>query len=286
MKGYFWVIGGGLLQIPLISEVKALGYNVIVTDGNPNCVCASHADRFSPLDIYDIPAHIAWANMLKAEGLSIAAVLAAGIDAPETMCALCEHLGLPSVSSSIARLVNHKDLFRQKMVELDIPRPQFISFTQDDLTRLPDIARKIGYPLIVKNSCSSGSRGTKIFYEENDTDLVSVGQDAIAVSRSGNALIESLWVGTEHTVETLFDCNGHFHRCFITDRLFDKRNGYPLETGLVQPSQRSVEEQEQMYQLAETVARQIGVHIGAAKYDMIFTPDGPRIIEIDRKSVV
>ena len=29
---FFWVIGGGLLQIPLIEEIKKLGYKVIVSD--------------------------------------------------------------------------------------------------------------------------------------------------------------------------------------------------------------------------------------------------------------
>ena len=35
---FFWVIGGGLLQIPLIEEIKKLGYKVIVSDKNRNCV--------------------------------------------------------------------------------------------------------------------------------------------------------------------------------------------------------------------------------------------------------
>ena len=51
---YFWVIGGGILQIPLIHEVKKLNYSVIVTDGNPDCICKKQAEIFECIDIYDI----------------------------------------------------------------------------------------------------------------------------------------------------------------------------------------------------------------------------------------
>ena len=276
---FFWVIGGGLLQVPLIKEVRALGLGVIVTDGNPNCVCSSLADQFKTLDIFDIPGHLNWAKELKNIGYHIEGVLAAGIDAPETMAELCQYLELPAVSPEIARLVNNKDQFRQKMGDLGLPRPRFAIVTSDDLSRVFDIARDVGYPLIVKNSNSSGSRGTKIFREEHP-ELLEIAKSAIAVSRSGIALIESLWEGSEHTVETIFDCEGRFHRCFITDRLFDKSDGYPLETGLVHPSLLALDVQEDMYQLAELVARSIGISVGAAKYDMIMTHDGPRIIEM------
>lgn len=276
---FFWIIGGGLLQIPLIHEVRQLGYPVIITDANPDCVCKPLADMFFALDIYDIQGHKTLATQLLANGDRILAVLAAGIDAPETMAELCQHLALPSVSPEIARLVNNKDLFRVKMAELGIPRPEFRVIEKKDLPQLHQIANDMGYPLIVKNSCSSGSRGTKIFREETP-ELETIAAEAIAVSRSGKALLESLWEGSEHTVETLFDCNGMFHRGFITDRLFDKSNGYPLETGLVHPSQLDEKTQEEMYLLAEDVAKKLGIAIGAAKYDMILTKQGPRIIEM------
>ena len=35
-----------------------------------------------------------------------------------------------------------------------------------------------------------------------------------------------------------------------------------------------------MYQIAEDVARALGITLGAAKYDFILTPEGPRIIEM------
>lgn len=280
MAKYFWVIGGGLLQVPLIEEAKALGLNVIVSDGSPNCVCKPLSDLFFHIDIFNHDAHIQKANELLQEGHEINGVLAAGIDAPETMARLAEYLNLPTVSSEIAHLVNHKDKFRAEMKRLNLPTPQFEIINIHNKHHLNTILDKIKFPLIVKNTSSSGSRGTKLFFQEDRDGVSEMIDEAIAVSRSGNALIESLWEGTEHTVETLFDVNGTFHRCFITDRLFDKSNGFAIETGLVHPTQLSKDDQNEMYQLAESVARQLGIKIGAAKYDMIQTSNGPRIIEM------
>jgi len=276
----FWVIGGGVLQLPLIEEAKKLDYEVIVTDGSDSCICKDKASYFKPIDIFNIDEHVKYADELVNKGVAIKGVLAAGIDAPETMAKVAEHLGLPTVSSEIAHLVNNKELFRIKMKEIGVPVPKFQIVSTSDINRLPNIIDEIGYPLIVKNTSSSGSRGTKIFYAPDFEGVNRMVQEAIDVSRSGNALIESLWDGSEHTVETLFDINGQFHRCFITDRLFDKSDGFALETGLVHPSRLSNEEQEEMYLLAEKVSNALGVTLGAAKFDMIQTANGPRIIEM------
>lgn len=277
---FFWIIGGGILQKPLLEEAKKLGYEIILTDGDENCICSNLATYFKPIDIFDIDSHIEYASDLLKNGVEIKGVLAAGIDAPETMAKVAESLNLPTVKSSIAHLVNHKELFRQKMEELGFDVPKFHIFSLNEMDQLPEIIKRIDFPLIVKNSSSSGSRGTKIFYKNDINDIKNTLIEAIKVSRSNKALIESLWEGTEHTVETLFDVNGKFHRCFITDREFDKSNGFALETGLSHPSDLSLEEQEEMYKLAEKISRELEIDIGAAKFDMIQTSDGPKVIEM------
>lgn len=268
------------MQVPLIEEAKRLGMSSLVTDMNPACVCALLADKFFPLDIFDIAGHLALADTLVAEGICIRGVLAAGIDAPETMARIAQHLRLPGVRPEIAQLVNHKANFRQRLEALGYPVPRYISFSSAQLDELPALAESIGYPLIIKNTDSSGSRGTRIFRSPNIALMREVAQIAIAVSRSGTALIESCWDGTEHTVETLFDINGYFHPCFITDRHFEKAEGYALETGLRHPSALPQITQDTMYALAHSVAKDLGVTVGAAKFDFMVTEEGPRIIEM------
>ncbi|RAP38969.1 hypothetical protein DID80_01150 [Candidatus Marinamargulisbacteria bacterium SCGC AAA071-K20] len=279
-KPCFWIIGGGLLQVPLIDEAKALGYDIIVSDGSENCVCKPLSTHFFHIDIFDYNAHIECAEKLVKKGIIIEGVLAAGIDAPETMAKVAEHLNLPTVSSEIAHLVNNKDKFREKMKELGVPVPRFAIINSQNADQIDDILIDIKYPLIVKNTSSSGSRGTKLFFTPDNYGVKDMVSEAISVSRSGNALIESLWEGTEHTVETIFDSSRKFHRGFITDRQFDNADGFALETGLVHPTTLSKDIQDDMYTLAEDLAKKLGITIGAAKYDMIQTKEGPRIIEM------
>ena len=92
---YIWVIGGGQLQVPLIHEARKLGYSIIITDGNQNCICSELADIFKTVDIFDINAHILLYEQVFKKNFSIKidGVLAAGIDAHQTMAYLSKHLG-------------------------------------------------------------------------------------------------------------------------------------------------------------------------------------------------
>jgi len=277
---FFWVIGGGLLQLPLISEVKKLGYKVIVSDRDSSCVCAKDADIFLEIDIFDVQKHLEEAFHLKCSGIKISGVLAAGIDATVTMAVLGRSLGLPGVDPIIAYITNNKDIFRETLKKMGYSVPKFKVISMKNFDDIESTVKEIGYPLIVKNTDSSGSRGTKIFYEENLEGIKEAIKSAISVSRSGRALIEELWVGEEQTVETIFDINGNFHPCFITDRIFDKSNSYAIEIGLRHPTSLPSQKQKELYSLVEKVARDLGIHIGAAKADMMLTDKGPRIIEM------
>lgn len=277
---FFWIIGGGQLQIPLINEVKKLGYKIIATDRDLECICKDLVDIFYPIDIFDVENHLKAANNLIKNQKKIVGVLAAGIDAPITMAVLAKHLGVPGVDPEIAKIVHNKNDFRKKLKKLGHPTPKFFVVNEKNMDKVNSIIKNIGFPLIVKNSDSSGSRGTRIFYKSDINKIKKQIYLAIKVSRSGNALIEECWEGSEHTVETIFDKNGEFHPCFITDRIFDKENGYPVEIELFHPTKLSIETQKEMYDIAKKVAIDLGITIGAAKYDMILTDKGSRIIEM------
>ena len=279
MDEYFWCIGGGLLQKTVLEAAKEIGLKVIITDGSKECFCKQYADKFFQVDIFDIIGHIKLAKDLERK-IKIKGVLAAGIDAPVTMSKLCEYLHLPGVSSVISENVNNKFKFREFSKKNNISTPKYQVYKENDLSNLSNILDNYDLPFIIKNVDSSGSRGTKIFFSRNKIEEIRVAREAIKVSKSSSFLIESVWVGKECTVETIYDVEGNFHRCFITDRNFDYSNGYPLELGLVSPSQLSDKVQEECFTLAKTVSNKLGIKIGAAKFDMIVTDDGPKIIEM------
>ena len=125
IDSWLWVIGGGQLQVPVVEEAHLLGLKVLVTDMNPVCICSEYADRFEPVDIFDIDANLQLCRDLQNEGMQIAGVLAAGIDAPVTMAKINESLGLKGISSKTAYIIQQKDLFRQAMLDKGFPVPRF-----------------------------------------------------------------------------------------------------------------------------------------------------------------
>lgn len=273
---WFWVIGGGLLQIPLIDEARALGLKVLVTDLSEHCAAMPHADRFEAVDIFDIEGNLAFCERLQREGLRIAGVLAAGIDAPETMARLNQHLGLVGVSPEVARITQQKDLFRDALRGMGYPVPEYAVVRQPG--ELDEAIRRIGFPLIVKPPANSASRDMKIFHDgEADACRAFFEQQ---LGRYDRLLLETCWSGEEQTVESLVDIDGEVHDGFITDRKFTFQGGYAVETGLVHPTELPQEQQAELYALARSLARDFGIRAGAVKLDTIMTPQGPRLIEM------
>ena len=272
---YLWVIGGGQLQIPLIEEANALGLKTIVSDRNPECVARAFADLFVPLDIFDVGGHLTY--LREHPELPIAGVLAAGIDAPETMAAMNLQLGLKGVSPEAADVTKNKHRFRQRLAELGYPVPAFVMLTADDLEEKKGALAQLPYPVIVKPVNNSGSRDMKIFDAYGDALLAFIAGD---LEKYPLLLVEECWQGVEQTVECLVDIEGTFQRGFITDRVFTFEGGFPVETGLLHPTRLDGPTQETLYDLAEKLAADLGIDVGAVKLDTIVTPKGPRVIEM------
>jgi len=272
---YLWVIGGGLLQIPLIKEARELDLGIIVSDANPDCAARGEADVFVELDIFDVEGHIQ--HLKNNERLPIAGVLAAGIDAPETMAAMNEFLGYKGVSGKTADVTKNKHLFRERLKSLGYTVPGYIVIERgEDVSQLGRI-ELLRFPVIVKPVNNSASRDMKIF-DTHDGEFERFIQQKL--EKYPLLMVEELWRGKEQTVECLVDINGQFHRGFITDRHFMFDEGYPVERGLVHPTELGPEMQEELYELAYNLSRDFEVTAGAVKLDTIVTDDGPRIIEM------
>lgn len=274
-----WIIGGGQLQIPLIEEAGKLGLSSLVTDKNPNCVAAKFADYFFPVDIFDIGENSKLLFKLQQMGMEIVGVLAAGVDANVTAAVIAKVAGLPGVDPAAAYITHYKPAFRKFLKENNLPSPKWAEVST--FKELKEAVKRIGVPFIIKNIDSSGSRGTKKFFSKpNDKELVKALKDAVANSTTKTALVEELLFGTEQTVETLYDINGVFHPCFITDREFDSKNEWAVEIGLRHPTALSPSDQKKLYSTTKKTADILGIKIGAAKVDMILTKKGPMIIEM------
>ena len=279
IKKTFWIIGGGLLQVPLIKEVHQLGLNVIITDRNPHCVCKNLGEYFYPVDIFDLHKNIELLFNLLNSKIHLVGILAAGIDANVTAAVLARIAGLPGVAPQAAYITHNKAAFRKFLSKNNLPCPmwQEVSHEQD----LKQAIQNIGFPLIIKNTDSSASRGTKKFFAPPSwEELKTAFQNAQEVSSTKTALVEELLIGSEQTVETIYDIKGTFWPCFITDRFFDENNIWAVEQGLRHPTTLSPRIRKDLYTLVKRTANKLGIKIGAAKADTMVTKKGNYILEM------
>jgi biotin carboxylase len=270
--GYLWIIGGGLMQVPVIEEVKKMGYMTIVSDADKDCVCASKADIFLNVDIFDVDGHIK-----ASEGMedSLMGVFACGIDAPVTASTLAKRFGLPGAHLDMAQIIHDKHMFRISQKALGYLHPDF-----EYIPKNKDYpVNKVEKDLVVKPSLNSGSRGTTLIKKgAYPLDVQRAVEYAHENSRDGGCLVEERLFGTEHTVETLIDKNGEFHPCFITDRIFDYTNG-AVETGLRNPSILPMYLQRKALEIAKNMAYDYMIDNSPLKLDIIVTERGIYVLE-------
>jgi len=277
---YIWILGGGLLQLPNVLCAKELGFKTIVTDRNKNCICRKKSDLFFPIDIFNISDNLSLLNKLKKKYL-IKSIFVGGIDCTVTQATLAEKLNLVTSGIKCAKLTNNKYFFRKFLKQKKISNIPFIKVSRPTKGLIKKIHKKIGYPFIIKNVDNSASRGIEIVKKKiNSIQLDSYILNAIKASRCGYCIIEKYYSGKEYTVETLFDINGNFHPCFITERYFNHKDGKALETGLRNPSKLNLKKVKKIFNFAELVAKKIGIKVGPAKFDLLISNNKLIILEM------
>jgi len=177
------------------------GYESIMVNCNPETVSTDYDTSnklyFEPVTVEDVLA-------IYQKERPIGVITQFGGQTPLNIAAELKACGvnvLGTSPESIA-LAEDRELFRQKMIELGIPQPE--SQTARSLDEAVAIARKIGYPLMVRPSFVLGGRGMMIIYDEET--LVKYAQEAINVSPEYPMLIDRfLEQATESEVDALCD---------------------------------------------------------------------------------
>jgi biotin carboxylase len=269
------IVCGGLLQVPAVPIAHELGLKVVMTDANPNAAAMHLADEPVTLDIYDVDGHIALVDDLKRR-YRLRGVFAEGADVEVTVAAAAHRAGLPGIPVEAALNTKNKVRTRRALDAAGIPNPRWAAVQDESEARTA--AARIGFPLMVKALDNSASRGTT-----RVNDIASLGPAvglAIANSSTSTALLESVFTGSEQSVEILFDASGKCHHLNIVDRPFEHEGGYSIELGHLNPTRLGTERQEELFELAEQAAAATGVGFGAFKSDTIWTESGPRILEV------
>lgn len=182
------VLAGGSDQIALIKELRTRGHYVLLVDYFENPPARQYADCHiiaSTLDIERVK-DIAIENKVNL-------ICTACTDqALLSVAKVSEDLSLPCyISYQTALNVTNKLYMKKVMMNFNIPTSRYVIVSNDDVVDLQEFV----YPLVVKPVDSNSSKGVKKI--DNRDELTIALENAISLSRTGNAIIEEFKIGEE-----------------------------------------------------------------------------------------
>jgi carbamoyl-phosphate synthase large subunit len=173
------------------------GIESVMINCNPETVSTDYdtSDKlyFEPLTVEDV---LSIYDKEKPEGI----IVQFGGQTPLNIAKELHDAGVEIMGTSPAsiHLAEDRELFRQMMLELEIPQPE--GNTARSVEEAVEVARRIGYPLMVRPSFVLGGRGMEIVYDEKM--FLDYAQAAVEVSPEYPMLIDKF---LEHATETEVD---------------------------------------------------------------------------------
>ena len=190
-KPFALVLGGSSVHIPLVETLQHRGYYVGLIDYLDNPPAKKYADCHFQVSTFDKQAIKEIAIEHKVQ-LIINCCLEY---LNQIICEIAEELSLPvPYSSATAKSVSDKLLMKTIMREHGIPTSSFVCISS--LEELDEA--NLHYPLFVKPVDGSGSTGVSCARDRHD--VAACLENALAFSRSGQAIVEEESRGTEHNV--------------------------------------------------------------------------------------
>ncbi len=267
------VIGGGLLQVPVILTAKKMGHEVVVTDYNPNTQGMKEADIPIVMSTRDIEGSVRVAKAQN-ELTPIHAVLTAGTDASMAVAAVANALNLPGIKFEDAEAATNKIKMRMRFKEHGVPSPNFLPVWS--LSDAKKAGKILKFPVVIKPSDNMGARG--VMRLDNLNQLADAFKFSKNASPSGELIMEEYMDGPELSIDAII-YNNEITFTGVADRIIE----YPpyfIETGHNMPSSLPRDVQEAACEIMTMGIRALGIDIGAAKGDIKITKDGPMIGEL------
>lgn len=181
------LLGGSRHQVPAIEAAKRLGYRTVLCDYLPDNPGQFVADAFYQESTTDRELML---TIARREGVS--GVLSFGSDvAAPTASYVAESLGLPANPLDSVEILSEKNLFRPYLAANGFNCPQAISIDEDvDADCLIRLAADMHYPVVLKPTDSSGSRGVSVMSDPDPLDFADALSYARQFSRNGTLILE------------------------------------------------------------------------------------------------
>lgn len=253
------LMGGPLWAENVLRALKEIGFEVILTDINPDCPGRQYADHFfniSATDTDDILSAIAPFDSI--------AIAYCGNDFGTTGAhRINEALAGRSLMEADPRIFIDKNEMKAffEAHDLDAARGTACSLSELD-------ADALAYPTVVKPIAASGAIGVR--YVEDADALRSYVTEFTGSFE--DVLVEEVLVGTQHDINGFF-VNGRFSAVGLSDRYFaDYPLCYPIYGH--SPAQLDDAALQACYDSLEAIGKAAGLVTGPLKSDLFVRADG------------
>ncbi len=267
------IIGGGILQVPIIQTAKSMGLFTIVFDMDikaPGMEIADHPVVMSTKDVEGCVREAVRLSYLR----KIDGVITAGTDASKSVAAIANALNLPGIRYSAAEAATNKVLMRTTLAKHNVPVPKFKSvWNLQDTYKAID---ELGLPVVMKPAENMGARGViKVSKRE---EIQPAYHHSKRYSPTGELIIEEFLEGHELSIDALV-WNHQYYITGIADRIITGEP-YFLEIGHNMPSSQPKEILQEASKVMIDAMKAIGITLGAAKGDIKVTNKGIYVGEI------
>ena len=269
MKKKLAIIGASYLQQPVVEKAKRMGLTTICFAWEEGAVCKDLCDKFYPISIVDKESIL---KVCQEEKIDAITTIASDV-AVLTVNYVAEKMGLIGNPNQYSLTATNKYLMRRCFMEHEVPSPKF-SLTDG---QVPEIVHSFTFPVIVKPTDRSGSRGVEKVIKMDD--LQQAIDRACKESFQKKAVIEEFVDGREISVESI-SFKGKHYVLQITDKVTTEAPFF-VELEHHQPSSLSDEIKDRIKQIVLNALNALHIQYGASHAELKITKDGDiRVIEI------
>lgn len=263
------IIGASYLQQPLVEKAREMGVYSICFAWEDGAVCKGLCDKFYPISTVDKDAILKVCQEEQIDGI----ITIASDVATLTVNYVAEKMGLIGNPDKYSQTTTNKYLMRQCFMEHNVPSPKFCLFDG----AIPEIVKSFTYPVIVKPTDRSGSRGVEKV--DNEAALKVAIYRACAESFQKKAVIEEFVEGREISVESI-SFEGIHYVLQITDKVTTEAPFF-VELEHHQPSSLPDAIKASVKKIVLNALDALHVQYGASHSELKITKDGDiRVIEI------
>lgn len=268
------VLNGSFCELPLIEECHKMGFYVVTTGNMPNLMAHKYADEYIKADYSQYEDIL---SLVKDHGIDHI-ITCANDFGSITASYVDEHMGWHHHDTfETAKLLHHKDLFKEYIQSKGYPTPYSLVFT--NVSDAEEFVKKDAvYPIIIKANDLTGGKGILKAYTQSQA--LSAIENSFSMSRSKHILIEPFIIGNQQTFVTFL----HNKKVIATSSCdsFSYINPYLIQAETL-PAEGIAEVQEMLISIIEEMARDLNLYDGIFAFQYIRNDKDVKIIEMMRR---